>query len=54
MKTEMTTQQAIVMYTVIEALREQFDRENLGLLKKLQVKPDADCPQIKNEGNNDE
>lgn len=30
MKTEMTTQQAIVMYTAIEALANQFDRDNLA------------------------
>ncbi len=30
MKTEITTQQAITLYTVIEALKEQFDRDNLA------------------------
>lgn len=29
MKTDMTTQQAITMYLVIEALSNQFDRDNL-------------------------
>ena len=29
MKTELTTEQAITLYTVIKALRNQFDAENL-------------------------
>lgn len=30
MKTEMTTQQAIALYSVIESLTNQFDRDNMA------------------------
>lgn len=44
MKTPMTTQQAITMYLTLEALGNQFDRENLALMAEWKAKQNQpDC-----------